>query len=138
MAPAAAPGTVRSPPLPLRPMPTALRRPARALPLAALCGALCGALLGGATLPAAAQSDAAALRLRTLAAACAACHGTEGRALPGSVVPGLAGQPAATLASQLRAFQRGEQPATVMHQLAKGYSDAQIDQLAAYFAARQP
>lgn len=134
MARAAAPGTVRSPPLPLRPMPTALRRPARALPLAALCGAL----LGGLTLPAAAQADAAALRLRTLAAACATCHGTEGRALPGSVVPGLAGQPAATLASQLRAFQRGEQPATVMHQLAKGYSDAQIDQLAAYFAARQP
>ena len=33
------------------------------------------------------------LDVRALAANCAACHGTDGRAAPGSTVPGLAGLP---------------------------------------------
>lgn len=80
--------------------------------------------------------DAAALRSRALAATCANCHGTGGRAVDNASVPGLAGLPAEYLAEQMRAFKAGTRPATVMHQLAKGYSDAQIDQLAAYFAAQ--
>jgi cytochrome c553 len=32
-------------------------------------------------------------------------------------------------------FKSGKKPATLMHQLSKGYSDEQIDQLAGYFAA---
>jgi cytochrome c553 len=86
--------------------------------------------------PAAAQ-DAGALRTRTLAATCAGCHGTDGRALVGASVPGLAGRPAAELAELLRAFRRGERAPTVMHQIAKGYDDTQIDGLAAYFAAQR-
>lgn len=86
--------------------------------------------------PAAAQ-DADALRTRTLAATCAGCHGTDGRALVGASVPGLAGRPAAELAELLRAFRRGERAPTVMHQIAKGYDDTQIDGLAAYFAAQR-
>jgi cytochrome c553 len=35
----------------------------------------------------------------------------------------------------MKAFKTGARPATVMHQLAKGYSDAQIDTIAGYFAA---
>ena len=92
------------------------------------------ALLGG--VPAASAQDAAALRSRALAATCANCHGTAGRAVENASVPGLAGLPAAYLAEQMRAFKAGTRPATVMHQLAKGYSDAQIDQLAAHFAAQ--
>ncbi|HZT55498.1 MAG TPA: c-type cytochrome, partial [Burkholderiaceae bacterium] len=65
---------------------------------------------------------------------CAQCHGTDGRAPPGSAVPALAGMPAAYLAEQMQAFKAGTRPGTVMPQLAKGYSDAQIAQLAAYFA----
>ena len=79
--------------------------------------------------------DAAALRSRALAATCASCHGTGGRAVDNAAVPGLAGLPAAYLAEQMRDFKAGTRPATVMHQLAKGYSDAQIAELAAYFAA---
>ncbi len=41
---------------------------------------------------------------------------------------------AADLAEQMKAFKAGTRPGTVMPQLAKGYSDAQIAQLAAYFA----
>ena len=85
--------------------------------------------------PAAAQ-DAQALQLRALAATCANCHGTDGRAV-GEGMPRLAGADAAYLAAQMRALRDGKRPATVMHQLAKGYSDAQIDALAGYFAARK-
>jgi cytochrome subunit of sulfide dehydrogenase len=99
-------------------------------PLAALL------LLGSAALPAAAQ-DAQALHLKALAATCANCHGTMGKAVDGASVPGLAGLPASYLADQMRAFKAGTRPATVMHQLAKGYSDAQIDAMAAYFAAQK-
>jgi cytochrome subunit of sulfide dehydrogenase len=99
-------------------------------PLAALL------LLAAAALPAAAQ-DAKALHLKALAATCANCHGTLGRAVEGASVPGLAGLPASYLADQMRAFKAGTRPATVMHQLAKGYSDAQIDAIAAYFAAQK-
>jgi cytochrome c553 len=83
-----------------------------------------------------AQADPGALAQRALAATCANCHGTDGRALPDSVVPGLAGQSAPYLADALKAYKRGERPATVMHQIAKGYSDAQLDALATYFATR--
>lgn len=87
------------------------------------------------TAPVAHAQDVDALRLRSLAATCAACHGSEGRAVPGSVVPGLAGRPVETLRSQLFAYKHGTLPATVMPQIAKGYSDDQLDRLAIYFAA---
>ena len=54
-----------------------------------------------------------------------------------AAVPGLAGMPAGYLIEQMKAFKAGTRPATVMHQMSKGYSDAQIDQLAAYFAAQK-
>ena len=78
--------------------------------------------------------DAPALRARSLAATCAQCHGTDGRAADGSAVPGLAGMPAATLIEQMNAFKSGARSGTVMPQLAKGFSEAQIAQLAAWFA----
>jgi cytochrome c553 len=81
--------------------------------------------------------DRDALVLRSLAATCANCHGTNGRAVEGSSVPTIAGMPKAYLATQLKAFKAGERPATIMHQLSKGYSDAQIEQLASYFAVQK-
>ena len=73
---------------------------------------------------------------RNLAAPCAICHGTEGRAATSDVVP-LAGLPREHIALQLRAFRDGQRQATVMHQLAKGYTDAQIDALAAWFSSQK-
>ena len=78
--------------------------------------------------------DATALRERSLAATCAQCHGTDGHAPPGSAMTSLAGMPAPYLVEQMLAFKNGVRPGTVMPQLAKGYSDAQIAQLGAYFA----
>jgi cytochrome c553 len=81
--------------------------------------------------------DAKALQASALAATCANCHGTQGQAVTGAAVPGLAGMPASYLVEQMRAFKAGTRPATVMHQLAKGFSDAQIETFAAYFAAQK-
>ncbi len=86
--------------------------------------------------PSAHAQDASALRAQSLAATCAPCHGTQGRAAAGSTVPSLAGMPAPQLIAQMKAFQSGAQPSTLMQQIAKGYSDARIAQLAAYFAAQ--
>ncbi len=97
---------------------------------------LLGAALLGALLPPAQSQDAKALHAKSLAATCANCHGTNGRAVDGSSVPGLAGMNATYLVEQMKAFRSGARQATVMHQLAKGYSDAQIDALGAYFAAQ--
>lgn len=83
--------------------------------------------------PLASAQDAGA---RNLAAACAICHGTDGRAVTKDLIP-LAGLPREHIASQMRAFRDGQRPATVMHQIAKGYTDAQIDTLAAWFAAQK-
>ena len=73
---------------------------------------------------------------RNLAAGCAICHGTEGRAVTKDVIP-LAGLPKDHIATQMKAFRDGKRTATVMHQIAKGYTDSQIDQLAAWFAAQK-
>ena len=102
--------------------------------LALLCATLF-CLLGTAH----AQTDAGkeALYVKSLAATCANCHGTNGKAVDGSSVGSLAGLDKAYTVAQMKAFKTGTRPATVMHQLSKGYSDAQIETLATYFAAQK-
>jgi len=72
---------------------------------------------------------------RRIAATCANCHGTDGRSQGG--IPALAGYPADRLVATLADFKSGKKPATIMHQIAKGYTDAQIASVAAYFAAQR-
>lgn len=72
-------------------------------------------------------------KVRSLAASCASCHGTQGVAEPGMV--SLAGQPKDILLKNLLDFKTGKRPATIMHQLSKGYTDEQLEQMAAYFAS---
>ncbi|MFI5447643.1 c-type cytochrome [Polaromonas sp. UC242_47] len=78
-----------------------------------------------------------ALYTRSLAATCANCHGTDGKAIQGGSVASLAGMDKTYFVAQLNAFKSGARPATVMHQISKGYSDAQIATLASYFAAQK-
>ena len=94
--------------------------------------AVLAAALAAAPLHASAQDTGA----RNLAAACSICHGTDGRAVTKDAIP-LAGMPKDHIATQMRAFRDGKRSATVMHQIAKGYSDEQIDQLASWFAAQK-
>lgn len=91
-----------------------------------------------AAAPAFAQAQSPqALYVASLAATCANCHGTDGRPVAGSAVPGIAGMPREQMVAQLMAFRGGTRPATIMHQLSKGYTDSQIAQLADYFSARK-
>jgi len=76
------------------------------------------------------------LQGRNLAASCAICHGTEGRAVTKDMVS-LAGLPKDYIAQHLQDFKSGKRPATVMHQIAKGYTEAQIEAMAAWFAAQK-
>jgi cytochrome c553 len=105
--------------------------------LAARIATLCAALLACAASVHAQQPSFAASNLtergaRDMAANCAPCHGTGGRAAPGSSIRSLVGRD--DVASLLRAFRDGKREATVMQQIAKGYSDAEIEALGAYFA----
>ena len=81
--------------------------------------------------------DKEALYLKSLAATCANCHGTNGKSVEGSSVGSLAGLDKNYTIAQMKAFKAGTRPATIMHQLSKGYSDAQIEALAGYFAAQK-
>ena len=89
-----------------------------------------------ATTAAYAQDASQRLQTRSLAATCAQCHGTDGRGAANSAVPSLAGMPKAYMITQLRAFKDGSRPATIMHQLSKGFTDEQVDRVATYFAAQ--
>jgi len=87
---------------------------------------------------AAAASPQDQLRIRALAATCAQCHGTDGRAVPGSAMVGLAGMDRHHLQSQLLAFRAGTRSATIMHQIMRGYSPEQIEAISVYFSQLRP
>ena len=91
-----------------------------------LCMALCAS--GSAF-----AQDASQVRL--LASNCANCHGTDGKSQGG--MPTLSGQTKAKLLADLQEFKEGKRPATIMHQIAKGYTDGELDMLATYFAAQK-
>lgn len=81
------------------------------------------------------------LHIRTLAASCAACHGTNGNAVSGNAVNnnfGLAGINGQYFVAQMLAFKNGSRPATVMHHHAKGLNEDEINLLAIYFSKQKP
>jgi sulfide dehydrogenase cytochrome subunit len=102
-----------------------------ARPAITLAGA--GLLLVAASFNAFAQSAAGvpAQPVRYLAANCANCHGTNGAGSVG--LPGLAGLKKEYIIEQMNAFKNGKREATLMHQIAKGYTDEQIAAMAAFF-----
>ncbi len=95
-------------------------------------------VIAGGAAHAAGPADAQKLYTRSVAATCANCHGTDGHAQDDATVPGLAGMSADHIAAQMLAFRNGERQGTIMHQIAKGFSEEQTRLLAEYFAAQQP
>ena len=91
-------------------------------------------LQGGLAGPMSAQ----AADVRYVAANCANCHGTDGRSAGGGGMPGLAGLSETYFIEQMNAFRAGKREATIMHQIAKGYTEAEIAQMARYFASQKP
>ncbi|MGG5887748.1 c-type cytochrome [Falsiroseomonas sp. HC035] len=61
------------------------------------------------------------------ASSCLGCHGREGAA-----IPSLRGRDAAEVAAMMRAFREGTRPATLMDRLAKGFSEAETQAIAAW------
>jgi cytochrome c553 len=78
-----------------------------------------------------AGGDAAAGKTKSLV--CAACHVSSD---PASDTPRIVGQPSSYLARQLRAFRQGERADPLMHPVARQLTDADIDDLAAYWSAQ--
>jgi cytochrome subunit of sulfide dehydrogenase len=97
----------------------------------ALAAALSAASMA-LTMPAQAQDLS---KIRYLAANCANCHGSEGHSV--GILASLAGYDKQRFITVMREFKSGDKPATIMHQLSKGYTDQQIADLAAYFAAQR-
>jgi len=91
-------------------------------PAARIAGLLAGSLLLAAAGPAPLPAQG-----------CLGCHGPEGRG--SGAVPALAGRPAAETIAALRAYRAGQRPATIMDRIARGYTDAEMAAIAAYFAA---
>ncbi len=82
------------------------------------------------------------MHIRSLAASCAACHGTQGNAVPISgnadSIPALAGVSKTDIVAKLQAFKSGERSATVMDRHAKGLTTDEITALAEYFSMQVP
>jgi cytochrome c553 len=87
------------------------------------------------------------LHVRTLAASCAACHGTDGNSVGSSIsnhslvtqndlshINSLAAIDKADFIGKMQAFKFGQRPATVMHHHAKGLTSFEIEGLAEYFS----
>ncbi|MCK0105815.1 c-type cytochrome [Marinobacter sp. S0848L] len=99
--------------------------------------AVAGLFALGAVAPAASMAAGDAAAGKAKAAVCAACHGQNGIAqIP--VYPNLAGQNEQYLVSALKAYKAGQRKggqAPVMQGQATGLSDADIANLAAYYAS---
>lgn len=89
--------------------------------VAAVCATL------GLTEAAAAQSSVPTSG-RTLAATCTGCHGPAGHSA--GAIPSIYGRTEMQLRQALLDFKNDRRPATMMNRHAKGFSDAEIGEIA--------
>jgi sulfide dehydrogenase cytochrome subunit len=78
-------------------------------------------------------TTAATISGEAMAHTCAACHGTVGRLADESFMP-LAGMPKRQFVTTMIDFREGRRPATLMGHVAQGFSDAEIQAMAEFFA----
>jgi len=117
---------------------TTIKTPSSAARIAARRLACVGTLAALLAAPLSVQaSEIKPEAVRSLAATCANCHGTNGRAVPGAGMAPLAGMDRALLLRALTEYRNGTRPATVMHQISKGYTEAQLEAIAGWFAAQK-
>jgi cytochrome c553 len=69
------------------------------------------------------------------AASCSGCHPLSPRVT--SPVPRLVGVDRAAIVKAMQDFRSGQRPATVMDRIAKGFSDEEIQAIAAWLAAQR-
>jgi cytochrome subunit of sulfide dehydrogenase len=68
------------------------------------------------------------------ASSCSGCHATR-RA--DTAVPPLVGRPASDIIAQMLAFKSAQKPATVMDRIAKGFTDAEIQDIANWYSQQK-
>lgn len=73
---------------------------------------------------------------QSLAATCYNCHGPRG--VSTAAIPSLAGRSAASIIETMNEYKAGKRAGTIMPQIAKGYTDAQIESIATYFSQQKP
>ncbi|MDD4885907.1 MAG: c-type cytochrome [Thiomonas sp.] len=73
---------------------------------------------------------------QSLAATCFNCHGPQG--VSTAAIPSLAGRTSASIVETMAEYKTGKRTGTIMPQIAKGYTDAQIQIIATYFAQQKP
>jgi cytochrome c553 len=81
--------------------------------------------------------DASNLYKRSLAATCANCHGTDGKGVLDGGMPLINNLTSEQMLTQLKAFKSGAREGTIMPQLAKGYSDEQLETIAIQLGKKQ-
>lgn len=69
------------------------------------------------------------------AAACSGCHPTSARVT--SPVPRLAGLDRVAMVRAMQEFRSGQRAGTVMERIAKGFTDEEIQAIAAWYAAQR-
>lgn len=77
------------------------------------------------------------IHIRTLASSCVICHGTAASSTSKNIIPGLAGLDEAYFINKMQAFRRSPDEHAVMVQHAKGLTEDEINQLAAYFSLQR-
>ena len=88
--------------------------------------------------PAIAQiSNPSQLYKSGLVATCANCHGTNGNGLVGASIPLINTFTSEQLLAQLQAYKNGSREGTIMPQLAKGYTDEQLQAIAIQLGKKQ-
>lgn len=78
-------------------------------------------------------TSAADRRTEVLAATCMSCHGPGGKSL--GTIPSLAGLHQDDFVKRLQEFKSGTRLASIMKRHASGYTDAEVEAMAAYFAS---
>lgn len=68
------------------------------------------------------------------ASSCTGCHAPM--KVADSVIPRISGRKASDIATAMREYRSGTWPSSVMGRIAKGFDDAQVDAIAAWFAAQ--
>ncbi len=108
---------------------------------AAIIGLFSPIIVSAADLSVASDAGASSVHIRSLAASCAACHGTNGNRAESSrdeKAAQLAGINREDFLAKMLAFKSGDRAATVMHRHAKGLSSQEITSLAEYFSTQVP
>lgn len=98
---------------------------------------LAGVAIGALCIATVAQAANPAVGKQKYEATCAACHGTKGISIA-PIYPNLAGQKEEYLVSQIKAFRDGSRPNPIMEPMAKGLTDTDIANIAAYVSTLKP